>query len=347
MGKSGGVMRGSEMSVPLDQRRDSSAKYLFAGLGLLIGVVLILLFLQPFLIWVRFHDPKAVTIEDVARARVPDGGQVRVEGIVDPRYSHIVKAPGGEGLIEVGLILANDMPMGQWQDALTRDSGAFREALDPALNGELKHRNIKDYFDAVDVFASKFEKHGAQLGSTVKDAWPNYAVGFARPYAGTEEPGFRNRIHLERGWVLQERLPAGGLQQRPPWPEDIVLSNPIKPSEMPKLRAHLDEEVAYWEGTVPQVVAELEASAVDQAFGEVVTVVGTVRPLPTDAYESFEAVDDLLFDIFFYVMEGEEPATIGLIFVPLGLGLVLLMAVLMLIWALAGRSRYDRILTEE
>ena len=76
-------------------------------------------------------------------------------------------------------------------------------------------------------------------------------------------------------------------------------------------------------------------------------MVGTVRPLPTDAYESFEAIDDLLFDIYFYVMEGEEPATIGLIFVPLGLGLVLLMAVLMLIWALAGRSRYDQILAEE
>jgi len=347
MSKSGGTVGKAEESVPLDQRRDSSAKYLFAGLVLVAGLVVLVLFLKPFLIWVQYHEPKPVSVEDVARTRVPEGGQVTVQGIIDPRYSHIVPAPGGDGLLEIGLLLADDTPMGQWQEALVRDRDAFRKTLDPALNDELTHREIKAYFDAVDVFASKFEKHGAQLCRTIKDSWPNYAVGFARPYAGSEEPGFRNRIHPERCWTLRDRQPAGGLQERPPWPEDITLSNPIKPSEIPTLRAHLEEEVAYWEGTAPQVVAEIEALDVEQAFGEVVTITGTVRPLPTDAYESFEAVDDLLFDIYFYVMEGEEPATIGVIMVPAGLVLVVAMGGLMGFWALRARSRYDRILQEE
>ncbi len=347
MTEAGSGMGAAEQSVPLDERRDSSAKYLFAGLVLVVGVVLIILFLKPFLIWVQYHQPKVVSVEDVARNRIPEGGQVQIQGVVDPRYSYIVKEPGGEGLIEIGLLLADDAPMGQWQEAIVRDETAFRDALQPALDETLYERGVKEYFDSVDVFASRFEKHGAQLGHTLEDAWPNYAVGFARPYAGGEEPGFRSQLHPERVWVLKDRLPSGGLQERPPWPEDIVLSNPIAPSEIPALKKHLDEERAYWEGTAPQVVAELDAADLRGAFGEVVTVVGTVRPLPVEAFEAFEAVDDLLFDIYYYVREGETPPTVGLIFVPLGLLLVLLMIGLMAYWALSARSRYDQILNEE
>jgi len=322
-------------------KADSGIKYLFAGLLAVVGVILVALFWQPFYLWVMFHDPETVTIEDVARDRLPEGALVQVEGVLDPRHVFIAKEPGGERLLEISLLLADDSYMNQWRDAIDRDVELFRSHLEPALKGELRERNVKDWMEKLDNYDHRWNSRATQLNKTVRDAWPGYAVGWARVCDDCSETGFERRAHPERNWVLRGYEPAGGPQERPPWPDEIVLSNPIKSSEIPLLKGYLQGEAEYYEGAAEQVAAELDAFDPDASFGRLTTVVGTVRKMPTDAFEAYEAIDDLSFDVYFYVKEGDELSTIGLIFVPVGCLIVLVMLGLMMVWAVAGRSRYD------
>ncbi len=320
-------------------RKDSGVKYLFAGLLLVIGLVMIVMFFKSFSLWVRYHEPKLVSIEKVALDRVPLGARVRVEGIVDPRHTYRVKEPGGEGMLEIGLLLDDDKPMRQWLDAIERDTKAFNNHLPPAMNDELKKRGIKEYLESVDNYDARWNKLANQLNTTIRDAWPNYAVGFATSYEG-DDPGFYRRNYPERNWVLEGYHPAGGPKERPEWPEDIELSNPIKASELPKLREYLDGEVSYYKGSAEMVKAELAAFKPSESFGRHTTVVGIVRPLPREVYDSYEALDDLAEDAYFYIDQGGELDKTGIIVVPIGIFLVLLTLGLMAIWAISGRNKY-------
>ena len=229
---------------------DSGVKYLFAGLGLILGLVVVALFFQPFWIWVNYRTPKPVSIETLARSDKHEGGQVRVEGILDPRHLVVVDAPGGGGFLEIGLVLDNDKPMRDWQDAIDRDLGLFRTHAQSILDGApTDDQGVKEYLEQVDAFDSRWNTTAGQLSTTLRDAWPNYAVGYARPCPDCTETGMVGRVHPERGWILEGYHPPGGIQERPPWPEDIVLSNPIKRTEIPMLKTYLDEEVAYYEGS--------------------------------------------------------------------------------------------------
>ena len=322
-------------------KADSGIKYLFAGLLTVVGIILIALFWQPFYLWVRFHAPETVTIEDVARDRLPEGALVRVEGVRDPRHVFIAKEPGGERLLEISLLLADDSYMTQWRDAIERDVGLFRSHLEPALKGELRERNLKEWMETLDNYDHRWNNSTTQLNKTIRDAWPGYAVGLSRVCDNWSEIGFERRAHSERNWVLRGFEPPGGPPERPVWPDEIVLSNPIRASEIPMLRGYLQGEADYFEGAAAQVAAELEAFDPDSSFGRLTTVVGTVRKMPTDAYEAYEAIDDLSFDVYFYIKEGDALSTIGLVFVPIGCLIVMIMLGLMMKWALSGRSRYD------
>jgi len=323
-------------------KADSGIKYLFAGLLTVVGVILIALFWQPFYLWVKFHDPVTVTIEDVARDRLPEGALVKVEGIRDPRHVFVAKEPGGERLLEISLLLADDSYMQQWRDAIDRDVGLFKSHLEPALKDELREqRNLKEWMETLDNYDHRWNGRTTQLNKTIRDAWPGYAVGLAAVCDNCTETGFERRSHSERNWVMKGFEPPGGSQERPAWPEEIVLSNPIKSSEIPMLKGYLQGEADYYEGAAQQVAAELQAFDPEASFGRLTTVVGTVRKMPTDAFEAYEAIDDLSFDVYFYIKEGDALSTIGLIFVPIGVLVVMLMLGLMLMWAVAGRSRYD------
>ncbi len=322
--------------------KDSGIKYLFAGLGLVLGLVLIVLFFRPFWIWIQYRTPKTVPIETLARSAAHEGGQVRAEGILDPRHSFVIREPGGERLMEIHLLLANDKPMREWRDAIERDTGLFRAHAQAALEGALARTDgVEDYLKTVDTYDSRWNTSAARLSTSIRDAWPNYAVGVARICEDCTETGMWRRIDPERGWILEGFEPPGGIQERPPWPEDIVLSNPITRSEVPLLKAYLDDEVAYYQGSARQALAELDGLAPSRSFGETVTIIGTVHPMPMDAFEAYKALDDLLEHVFFYVREGEKPQTIGLYTVPAGVVVCLLMLALMLRWAVGGRSSYE------
>ena len=320
---------------------DSGIKYLFAGLLTVVGLILIALFWQPFYLWVRFHAPQTVTIEDVARDRLPEGALVRVEGVRDPRHVFIAKEPGGERLLEISLLLSDDSYMEQWRDAIERDVGLFRSHLEPALKGELRERNLKEWMETLDNYDHRWNGRATQLNKTIRDAWPGYAVGLSRVCDTCSEIGFERKAHPDRNWVLRGFEPPGGPQERPVWPDEIVLSNPIKSSEIPMLKGYLQGEADYFEEAAVQVAAELGAFDPEGSFGRLTTVVGTIRKMPTDAFEAYEAIDDLSFDVYFYIKEGDELSTIGLVFVPIGLLIVLVMVGLMMKWAVGGRSRYD------
>jgi hypothetical protein len=319
---------------------DSGVKYLFAGLGLILGLVIVALFFQPFWIWIQYRTPKTVSIETLARSDQHEGGQVRVEGILDPRHVVVVDAPGGGGLLEVGLVLADDKPMRDWQDAIDRDVGLLRTHAQAMLESPPEARGVKEYLEQVDEYDSRWNTGAGQLATTIRDAWPNYAVGYARPCPDCTETGMHRQIHPERGWILEDYPPPGGIKERPAWPEDILLSNPITRTEIPMLKAYLDEEVAYYRGSARQVLAELDGLAPARSFGQVQTVIGTVHPMPLEAFESYEAIDDLLEDVYFYLMEGETPSLIGLYTVPVGVVVCLLMLALIAKWALGGRRGY-------
>ncbi len=320
---------------------DSGVKFLFAGLVLVAGLILIALFWRPFYIKVMYLSPRPVTVEDVARDRLPEGALVSVQGIIDPRHAQISHVPGSDQRMEVRLLLADDSYMADWQDAIQRDTDLLKAHLEPALKKELVRKDMKEFMESVDNFDSRWNSRVTQLNKTIRDAWPGYAVGVARLCADCAEGGFDKRTHPERNWVLDGFHPPGGPQERPPWPEEIVVSNPIKRSEIPLLRGYLQGEVDYYEGSALQVAAELKAFQPEVAFGRLTTVVGTVRKMPKDAFESYEAIDDLLFDVYYYIKEGDQPSTIGLVFVPIGLMIDGLMVLLMLKWALFGRKRYD------
>ncbi len=319
--------------------KDSGAKYLFAGLIAIAGLVLVAMFWNAFLIGVKYSSAPYTSIEKVALNRVPVGARVRVEGIVDPRHSYVVKRPGSDKVIELFVLLDDDKPMGDWRDAIVRDATSFEKHLPAALDGQLVKRGIKDYLDSVDLYDSRWNKVATQLNNTIRDAWPNYAVCFSETFTGNpEETGFVRRTYPERNWVLEGHHPAGGPQQRPPWPEEITLSNPIKPREIPTLRAYLDGEVAYYEGAARQVQAELEAFDPEETFGRKVTVTGVVHQMPKEAYDAFEAIDDLAEDIVFYLDTEEELSHLGVIMVPIGGVLVLLPLGLIAFW-MATRQR--------
>ena len=320
-------------------RKDSGVKYLFAGLLLIIGIVMIAMFFRSFSLWVRYHEPKLVSIEKVALDRVPLGARVRVEGIIDPRHTYRVKEPGGEDMLEIGLLLDDDKPMRQWRDAIERDVKAFEGHLPLALDGELEKRGIKEYLESVDNYDARWNKHANQLNTTIRDTWPNYAVGFARPYEG-DDPGFYRHNYPERNWVLEGYHPAGGPKERPAWPEDIELSNPIKASELPTLRNYLDEEVAYYKGSAEAAKAELAAFKPSVSFGQHVSIVGVVRPMPREVFESYEALDDLAEDAYVYLDEAGELDKTGIIVVPIGGFLVFLTVGLMAVWVISGRNKY-------
>jgi len=320
---------------------DSGVKYLFAGLLLVVGLILIALFWQPFYIWVRYHNPAPVGVEDVARDRLPEGAQVSVQGVLDPRHSYVVKEPGGERWMEISLLLDDDTYMEQWRQAMDRDATAFRKHLTPALEDELVKRDLKEFMESMDAYDGRWNKYATQLNKTIRDTWPGYAVGLARICDECTEEGFHKKSHPERNWLLDDFQPPGGPKERPAWPEDIVVSNPIKRSEMPILRGYLEGEAAYYKEAALQAAAELKAFDHETSFGRQTTVVGCVRPLPTGAFDAFEAIDDLSFDVYFYVREGEVPATYGMIVVPIGLVLAGLMALLMLKWAVFGKKGYQ------
>lgn len=326
-------------------QKDSGIKYLFAGLGLILGLALIALFFEPFRIWVQYRSPRSVPVETLATTAKHQGGQVLVEGILDPRHSFVVKEPGGDRLLEIRLVLANDKPMRDWRVAIERDAGLLRTHAKTAADGGIEQvGSIKDWLEAVDHYDSRWNTSAGRLSTTIRDAWPNHAIGVARICDTCTEVGMVRKTHAERGWILEDFEPQGGVQNRPPWPEDIVLSNPIERSEIPMLTAYLEAEVAYYEGASKQTLAELDALAPDRSFGRVDTFVGTIHPMPMAAFEEFKAIDDLREHVFYYVREGETPPTVGLYTVPVGALICFVMLILMLKWAVGGRSsRYARL----
>jgi hypothetical protein len=325
---------------------DSGVKYLFAGLVLVIGLILIALFWQPFYIGLRYRNPSMVGVEDVARDRLPEGAQVSIQGVMDPRHSYVVKEPGGDRWMEIGLLLDDDTYLAQWRQAIDRDATAFRKHLKPALEDDLVERDLKAFMESMDGYDARWNKYATQLHKTIRDTWPGYAVGVARICEECAEEGFDKKAHPDRNWVMEGFEPQGGVQDRPAWPEDIVVSNPIKRTEMPILRGYLEGEAAYYKEAAHQVAAELKAFDHEVSFGRITTVVGCVRPLPTGAFEAFEAIDDLSFDVYFYVREGEIPPSYGLIVVPIGLVIVGLMLLLMLKWAVFGKRGYQDLVDE-
>ena len=326
-------------------QKDSGIKYLFAGLGLVLGLGLVALFFQPFWIWIQYRTPKSVPIQTLASTDTHEGGQVLVEGVVDPRHSFVVKEPGGDRLLEIRLVLADDKPMREWRNAIERDVDLFRTHAQIAANDGLEQdTNIKDWLKEIDNYDSRWNTSAGRLATTIRDAWPNHAIGVARVCDECSETGMRNKVHAERGWILEDFEPQGGVQQRPPWPDDIVLSNPIKRSELPVLTAYLEAEAAYYDGAAKQALAELDALAPDRSFGRVDTFIGTVHPMPMKAFEAFEAIDDLKEHVFYYVREGETPPTVGLYTVPVGALICLVMLILLLKWAVGGgSSRYAKL----